>query len=136
MAFACKSKKKQDPPNNLPEKIESTRFFSTPPPSFLENTAAFDTFVPTFSSRCATRRTAPPPRETRGGSEQEWEERSLYTRASVNFRKQSSPFTGTYNPLNRKHLRVKALNQMKVHRCIIRHLITDNKHTGEGEVKA
>ena len=60
---------------------------------------------------------------------------ALYARASVNFRKQSSPFTGNCNSLNRKYLRVKAFNQMKVHRCIIRHLITDNKHTGEGEVK-
>ena len=63
-------------------------------------------------------------------------ERLPYTRASVNFRKRSSPFTDDYNPLSGRHLRVKAFENRKVHQCIFRNLITDNKHTGEGKVKA
>ena len=61
---------------------------------------------------------------------------ALYARASVDFRKRSSPFTDVHNPLSGRHLRVKAFENQKVHRCIISNLITDNKHTGEGEVKA
>ena len=61
---------------------------------------------------------------------------ALYARASVDFRKRSSPFTDIHNPLSGRHLRVKAFENRKVHRCIFRNLITDNKHTGEGKVKA
>ena len=57
---------------------------------------------------------------------------ALYARASVDFRKRSSPFTDVHNLLSGRHLRVKAFENWKVHRCIFRNLITDNKHTGEG----
>lgn len=117
MAFAHKAKKKTRTSKSSSRKNQADPIFSPLASIFSRKHRYFLPSVPTFSSSCAIQiRTAPPPRETRGGDEQEWRRTiALYARASVDFRKRSSPFTDDYNPLSGRHLRVKAFENRKVH---------------------